>query len=147
MKKNINISMVDVGNRIKQCRKELGLTQNYISQEYNIDSGALSKIENGTRVPSVVLFYELAQILKCDMEWLITGNSANKHNNIKLNEKEEHLLYTFHQLSKEDQLEIEELIEFKLFRDKKNKHTNLEEPEVSGLPTLNTQISSSFKIG
>ena len=126
--KNINISMVDVGNRIKQCRKELGLTQNYISQEYNIDSGALSKIENGTRVPSVVLFYELAQILKCDMEWLITGNSA-------------------HQLSKEDQLEIEELIEFKLFRDKKNKHTNLEEPEVSGLPTLNTQISSSFKIG
>ena len=132
--------MVDVGNRIKQCRKKLGLTQNYISQEYKIDSGALSKIENGTRVPSAILFYELAQILKCDMEWLITGKSANKHNYIKLNEKEEHLLCTFHQLSEEEQSEIEELIEFKLFRNKKRKNNDIEEPKVSELPTSNNQI-------
>lgn len=52
----MDISMESVGNRIKTRRKELGLTQTDIFNACGIQSGALSRIENGTSTPSVFLF-------------------------------------------------------------------------------------------
>ena len=41
-----------IGTRIKQRRKELGLTQVQIKQETGISSGNMSEIENGNKLPS-----------------------------------------------------------------------------------------------
>ena len=43
----MDISMTSIGERIKNRRLELGLTQTDIYQACGISSGALSKIENG----------------------------------------------------------------------------------------------------
>ena len=69
----MDISMTSIGERIKNRRLELGLTQTDIYQACGISSGALSKIENGNRTPSVLSFYELSKVLKCSMDWLTTG--------------------------------------------------------------------------
>ena len=52
----MNISMDIVGNRIRERRKELKLTQTDMHRECGITSGALSQIENGNRVPSAIAF-------------------------------------------------------------------------------------------
>lgn len=105
----------NIGNRILERRKELQLTQTDIYNKCGLATGALSKIENGLRVPSCTIFYDLACALDCSMDWLMTGKSANKHN-IELCQKEEKLLNGFRELSEDDQEELIGLLEMKLHK-------------------------------
>ena len=119
----MNIDMTTIGDRIKVRRKELGLSQIDIFEKCNITSGALSKIENGKNTPSAIAFYKLSQVLECDMNWLITGNSYNmQKTNICKNE--ETLLNGFRELSSDDQDELLDILQLKLNKTKKVKdHT------------------------
>lgn len=114
----MDIDMTSLGSRIKSRRKELGLTQTDIYKECGIASGALSQIENGTRTPSVILFYKLSQVLKCDIKWLITGSSFSE--NFEICEKEENLIKEFRKLSQNDQEELIEILHMKLRRVKRD---------------------------
>ncbi|MCG4749849.1 helix-turn-helix domain-containing protein [Blautia faecis] len=116
----MDISMESVGNRIKTRRKELGLTQTDIFNACGIQSGALSRIENGTSTPSVFLFYKIAQELKCDMNWLLTGFVSSNMENIEISKSEELLLCGFRKLGEEDQYEIMEILEMKLRKVKRD---------------------------
>ncbi len=111
----MDINMTSIGNRIKNRRKELSLTQTDIYNICGVASGALSQIENGTRTPSILIFYTLAQALQCNMEWLVTGASTNSEN-FTIYEKEEKLLQNLRLLPERDQEEIQELVEFKLHK-------------------------------
>ena len=73
----MDINMESIGGRVKARRKELQLTQTDIFKMCGIRSGALSRIENGTSVPSIILFYKIAEVLNCDINWLVTGVSSN----------------------------------------------------------------------
>lgn len=115
----MDIDMISLGNRIKSRRKELGLTQTDIYRECGIASGALSQIENGTRTPSILLFYKISEVLKCDVKWLITGSSFSE--NFKISEKEENLINIFRELPENDQEEIFEILHMKLRRIKRAK--------------------------
>lgn len=115
----MDISMTSIGERIKNRRLELGLTQTDIYQACGISSGALSKIENGNRTPSVLSFYELSKVLKCSMDWLTTGFSSNEQIS-EFCQKEEELLEGFRKLGEEDQYEIMEILAMKLRKVKRD---------------------------
>lgn len=106
-------NMKSIGNRILERRKELRLTQTDIFNKCGLSTGALSKIENGIRVPSCTIFYDLACALNCSMDWLMTGTSANEHN-VELCQKEEKLLNGFRELSEVDKEELIEILDMKL---------------------------------
>lgn len=109
----MDISMDSIGNRIRERRKELRLTQTDMHRECGITSGALSQIENGSRVPSAIAFYSISQALNCSMEYLMTGKSSETKNaEIFGNEKK--LLDGFQKLPEEDQEELLEILEMKL---------------------------------
>lgn len=108
-------TMIEIGNRIKLRRKDLKLTQTDIHKCCGIASGALSQIENGTRVPSVLAFYKLAITLKCSMEYLITGESTNSKISNFQTEAEE-LLHNFTQLPPDDQEDLLVLAKLKADR-------------------------------
>lgn len=114
----MDINMESVGARIKKRRNELQLTQIDIFEMCGIRSGALSRIENGTSVPSVILFYRIAQVLECDMQWLLTGTSSNMEFPI-LSKNEELLLGKFRTLLDEDQHELMEILEIKVRKTQK----------------------------
>ena len=109
----MDLNMIGIGERIKNRRKELGLSQTDIYERCDITSGALSKIENGKTTPSIVAFYKLSQVLECDMNWLATGISSSLQTPAfcKL---EEDLLNDFRKLSEEDQEELLGILELKL---------------------------------
>ena len=109
----MEISMESVGERIKKRRKEMQLTQTDIFQLCGIHSGALSRIENGTSVPSDILFYKIAQVLDCDMHWLLTGVSSNMENP-GVCENEEPLVNGFRMLPEDEQNELIKILELKL---------------------------------
>lgn len=150
----MDIKMQDIGKRIKARRTELGFTQTDIYRACGIASGALSQIEQGHRTPSILIFYTLSQVLKCSMEWLVTGKSscAENTNKIKNFGKEERLLYYFRKLSEEEQLDIQEYTEFKLYKLENEKPTDHPIPEdlpvigyvAAGQPILAIENPLSF---
>ena len=115
----MDVSMESIGERIKARRKELQLTQTDIFEMCGIRSGALSRIENGTSVPSIILFYRIAEVLQCDMNWLMTGVSSNMKNKV-FSESEEELLNGFRQLDQDDQEELMGLLALKLRKIKRD---------------------------
>lgn len=116
----MDISMDSIGSRIRERRKELKLTQTDMHRECGITSGALSQIENGSRVPSAIAFYSISQALQCSMEYLMTGTSPETKN-IKFFGNEERLVEGFRELPEEDQEELMEILEMKLRKVKKEK--------------------------
>lgn len=122
----MDINITDIGNRIKNRRKELGLTQTDIYQECGIASGALSQIENGNRTPSAIAFYKLSQVLNCNMEWLITGIATSMQSFI-ISESEEKLLNNYRELTQEDQDELIAILQMKLqkIQNKRNSNSRL----------------------
>lgn len=129
--------MESVGKRIKNRRKEMQLTQTDIFEMCGIRSGALSRIENGTSVPSVVLFYKIAQVLECDMDWLFTGISSNSQKNA-LSKSEEELLNGFRELGADDREEIITLLDVKLRRIKRD--------EKDMVKSSNSDVNQSDKL-
>lgn len=139
---NKNPNSIDIGNRIKFKRKELGLTQTDIYHNCGISSGTLSKIENGITTPSIILFYKISQILQCDMEWLITGKSSESQNAIthptdiineyhKLSKEDEQLLNMFHELPPKKRHDC--LVYLQGYIDcAKNKDSSIQQKKVSG---------------
>lgn len=120
--------MKSIGHRILKRRKELRLTQTDIFNKCGLATGALSKIENGIRVPSCIIFYDLACALDCSMDWLMTGKYANTHN-LELCQREETFLNGFRELSEEDKEELMEILEIKLRKTEKLKNKSVKSSE------------------
>lgn len=60
-----------LGDRIKQARLALGLTQLHIAQKLNVSKAAVSKWEKGDNIPKEI--DRLATLLKVNLNWLRTG--------------------------------------------------------------------------
>lgn len=52
-----------IGTRIKNRRKELGITQVDVKNATGISSGNMSEIENGNRLPSTPTLLQLSTLL------------------------------------------------------------------------------------
>lgn len=106
--------MKSIGERIRNRRKELNLTQVMIQSATGISAGALSEIENGNRKPSVIIFYILSQVLQCSMDWLATGECSDSENMEMLTEEEKELLEEFRQLDQDGRDELLGILDVKL---------------------------------
>lgn len=104
-----------IGARIKQRRKELGLTQVQIKEATGISSGNMSEIENGSKLPSTPALIALSSTLDCSIDWILKGESPS-YNNADVTDSGEELLLLeeFRNLSEKDRSEIIEIIKIKL---------------------------------
>lgn len=101
----------NIGQRIKERRKSLHITQTQIQEHTSISSGNLSCIENGKYLPSAVALIELSDILDCSVDWILTGKQPFCE---VVNEKETKLINLFRDLPPSDQDEIIAFINIKL---------------------------------
>lgn len=59
---------MSVGDNIKRMREKKGLTQVELGNEVGVTHGMISQIERGSKVPSVILAYNIAQALECTLD-------------------------------------------------------------------------------
>ena len=71
--------------RIKEIRKELGLTQNLVSAETGISQSKLSKYESGELEPNIEQLGTLAQFYNVSIDYLL-GNTPIKFKEWRLNQ-------------------------------------------------------------
>ena len=92
-----------IGMRIKQRRKELGLTQTQIKELTGISSGNMSEIENGSKLPSTPTLISLSNILQCSIDWILTGKNIFLPNEIfPLSREDSDWLALLHELPPEE---------------------------------------------
>lgn len=97
-----------IGQRIKERRKELHITQTQIQEQTSVTSGNLSCIENGKYLPSAIALIELSRVLNCSVDWILTGESKITKNvkTLDILDSDQELLQYFHEMSAEDQEEL-----------------------------------------
>lgn len=66
------MEMSTLGERIKQARTAAGLKQREVAEPFGIDRANVAQWENDTSRPDADRFGELADILKVDLDWLMT---------------------------------------------------------------------------
>lgn len=71
--------------RLKEIRKEKGLSQYELADKIGIQSSTLSRYELEQRVPNFYMAYKIAKALECPMEDLIAIKECNS---IKENAKD-----------------------------------------------------------
>lgn len=59
-----------LGNRLKERRLELGLTQGQLAEICLVSRKTINTVENGVFVPSTLLALKLAEALGVSVEWL-----------------------------------------------------------------------------
>ncbi len=77
--------MSSISEIITQRRKELGLSQQYISDTLGYCVQTISKWEKGKSIPSLLSWGALAKVLQIDLESLIDGKLKSEYNNNCLN--------------------------------------------------------------
>ena len=60
--------------RIRQKRKALGYSQEYVAQQLRVSRQAVSKWESGKSVPDTNNLIVLAELLDCSVQWLLVGD-------------------------------------------------------------------------
>lgn len=97
-----------IGQRIKERRKELHITQTQIQEQTSVTSGNLSCIENGKYLPSAIALIELSRVLDCSVDWILTGESKITKNikTLDILDSDQELLQYFHEMSADDQEEL-----------------------------------------
>lgn len=110
--------MCSIGERIKNRRKELGLTQPRIKELTGISSGTMSDIENGKTLPAALSLIKLSQALGCSIDWILTGNSPISESIFISDTRENELVSYFQKMSIDDQEDLLLIAEMKA---KKNK--------------------------
>lgn len=66
----------ELGKRIAQRRKEIGLTQTEVNEKAGLSDKYLSNIERATSIPSMDVFMKLCAVLKTTPDKLLLGTES-----------------------------------------------------------------------
>lgn len=67
-----------IGTRLKQVRKQSGLTQKRLAEETGLSSALLSRIENGLTVPSIPTLETISKTLKVEIGYFFKEQKGNR---------------------------------------------------------------------
>ena len=69
----MNVNAVEMGIRIQNLRRERNETQTQLAAKLSVSREQLSKIENGTRYPSVITLAALARCYGVSTDYILFG--------------------------------------------------------------------------
>ena len=93
-----------MANRIKEIRKDRGLSQDKLADLVNTGRSTIAKLESGERRLSQDWMVRLSQALRCNITDLLPEEAVSPSN-----EDEQDMLGLFRSLTKEQQIEILEI--------------------------------------
>lgn len=111
----MQINYKRIGRQIAARRKELGYRQSFVEEKANLSDKYLSNIETGRSIPSLETLVRLCEALDVTPDYLLLGavhQSGAKHEDQDqvfrefqlLNQKEQHLVLSFINWIKEQEL-------------------------------------------
>ena len=82
-----------MGDRIKESRKKLGLTQEQLAEKIDVSLTYVSELERGLKMPSMQLFIKLIEVLDASADYLLkdTVSAGKAYGNSVITQKIEKL--------------------------------------------------------
>ncbi len=82
-----------MGDRLREARKRLALTQEQLSEKLDVSLAYISEIERGLKMPSMSLFIRLVEVLDVSADYLVrdTVSTRNLYGDKQLGHKLERL--------------------------------------------------------
>ena len=74
----MNIDFSLIGQRIKQKRKAIKITQEKLAEELSVTVGYVSQIEGGRVKVNLEMLGKIATILNCDVGYLVSGTVSEQ---------------------------------------------------------------------
>ena len=74
----MNIDFSLIGQRIKQKRKAVKLTQEQLAEELSVTVGYVSQIEGGRVKVNLEMLGKIASIINCDVGFLVSGTESTQ---------------------------------------------------------------------
>ncbi|MCM1055361.1 MAG: helix-turn-helix domain-containing protein [Bacteroides sp.] len=89
---------MSIGDRIKQRRKELKLTQPQLAETVGVSKGTIGNYESGLCSPNEKVLFKLFSALKCDANFLYQDNIAEKEKGKRITAKEAEMINKYRRL-------------------------------------------------
>ena len=105
-----------IGDKIKERRSEIGLTQAQLSKLTGIKTTTISNYENNISSPSDENIYKLMEALKCDANYLFEWDTLE---NFKLSSHERRNVEKYRSLDEYGKKAVDSLIDIEYDRIKK----------------------------
>lgn len=82
-----------MGDRIREARKKMGLTQEQLAERTDVTVVYISEIERGLKMPSMTLFIKLIEELDVSADYLLSDfvSTGNRYGDSTLTRKMEKL--------------------------------------------------------
>ncbi|MFH1563452.1 MAG: helix-turn-helix transcriptional regulator [Nitrospirota bacterium] len=82
-----------IGTKIRELRKNIGLTQEELAERVDLESGYISQIERGWKYPSLRTLVKIAQVLEVNVDYFVkTDTDINLHQEMKAFSKSDLLI-------------------------------------------------------
>lgn len=97
----LNVNYIAIGHRIKEKRKETGLTQKELAQKVGLSEASISKYEHG-KVEDVThnMLIKFAEVLNVPISWLLGIDETPQTPLPSLSAEEKHLIGNFQSLNR-----------------------------------------------
>lgn len=73
-----DLNFKEIGANIRNRRKSLGITQEFIANRLDVNPSHISNIECGRANPSLTALVKIANILQCSVDCFISGEYTYK---------------------------------------------------------------------
>lgn len=70
--------LVELGRRVRQARRLAGLTRRQLAEQSGLSERYLAQLEGGEGNISVLLIRRVARVLRSDLQYLLTDQSADQ---------------------------------------------------------------------
>lgn len=107
----MELNLIDLGARIRQCRQTAGMTQGELAKEAGVSTSFIGHIERGSRVSSVDTLVNIANALNVSTDYLLAASlNANyeKDMPLGLSDREREQLSKFIKLAQDTICRIED---------------------------------------
>lgn len=86
------------GTRLKDKRKELGITQPQLAKMLNVSQSAIGSWETDTNSPHATILYKLFDILHCDVNYLFQDETVELYKDKAIPEEFENIIQKYRDL-------------------------------------------------
>lgn len=85
-KRVISQDLIELGNRIRDRRQEMKLSQEVVAEKAEISTNTISRIEGGQSAMSIEIFMKLMQVLRMDANELLGVTNLTSEKNVQCRE-------------------------------------------------------------
>ncbi len=119
-----SLEVAAIGSRLRELRKERGLTQAELARQIGIQQSDLSRMEKGEYRVSLDNLFKILGVFDLDLADFFGGQQATTEQERQpLSRQDMKILHLLRELSPEGRAEVQEFLEFKLRKERQERRS------------------------